>query len=125
MQHFYVPLSAIIKIMVHSKLDSLEANRNHPASISERNATLKGPKSSQTIVIVQRDISLNDNLKNWLEGPNNRSQKRKNKTENSTTVGVVKRKSSGLDQITIQFYQGLKNSHSPLYLLKTIAPLPK
>lgn len=56
-------MSAIIKIMGHSKLDSLEAKRNHIALISVRNAALKGTTSSQICVIVQRIISPNDNFK--------------------------------------------------------------
>ena len=53
---------AIIKIPGHSKLDSLEAKGNHLAAISARNAALKGTNGSQTSVMVQRDISPNDNL---------------------------------------------------------------
>ena len=53
---------AIIKISGHSKLDSLEAKGNYLADISARNVALKGTNSSQSSVMVQRDISPNDNL---------------------------------------------------------------
>ena len=53
--------SAIIKIPGHLKLDSLEARENHFADISARNDVLKGTNSSQTTVMVQRNISLKDN----------------------------------------------------------------
>lgn len=56
-------MSAIIKIMGHSKLDSLEAKGNHIALISARNAALKGTSCSQICVMVQRIISPNDNFK--------------------------------------------------------------
>ena len=52
---------AIINILVHSKLDSLEAKGNHLADISASNAALKATNSSQTSVMVQRDIFPNDN----------------------------------------------------------------
>ena len=55
---------ATIKIPGHSKLDSLEAQENHFADISIRNATLKGTKSNQISVTIQRNISPNDNLGN-------------------------------------------------------------
>ena len=58
------------KILSHSKLDSLEAKGNHLADICTRNAALEGT-NSQTSVTVQRDISPNDKLENWLEKPNN------------------------------------------------------
>ena len=53
---------AIDKILRYSKLDSLEAEGNHLADISARNADLKGTESRQTSVMVQRDISPNDNI---------------------------------------------------------------
>ena len=74
---------ATIKIPGHSKLDSLEAQENHFADISIRNATLKGTKSNQISVTIQRNISPNDNLGNWLEKPNSWPQKRKSKIENT------------------------------------------
>ena len=55
-------MSAIIKIMGHSKVDSLEAKGNHIDLISARNAALKGTSSSQICVMVQRIISPNDNF---------------------------------------------------------------
>ena len=53
---------AIIKILGHSKLDFLDARVNHLADNKVRNAALKGTNSSQTSVMIQRDISTNDNL---------------------------------------------------------------
>ena len=50
---------ATIKILGHSKLDSLEAKENHFADISVRSAALKGTKSNQISVMIQRDISPN------------------------------------------------------------------
>ena len=61
----------IIKIPRHSKLGSQEAKGNHLAYISAGNTTLKGTKSSQTSVMVQRDISPNNNL----EEPSREAQK--------------------------------------------------
>ena len=48
------------KIPGHSKLDSWKLY--HLAGISTRNAALKGTKSNQTSVMVQRDIFPNDKL---------------------------------------------------------------
>ena len=53
---------AIIEILEHSKLDSLEAKGNHLADIFARNVVFKGTNSSQTSVMVQTDISPNENL---------------------------------------------------------------
>ena len=53
---------AIIKIPGHSKLEFLEAKGNHLTDISARHAVLKGTNSSQTSVMIKRDISTNDNL---------------------------------------------------------------
>ena len=54
---FSLAVLAINKIQRHSKLDLLEAKRNHLADISARNTDLKGTDSSRTFVPVQRDIS--------------------------------------------------------------------
>ena len=62
---------AIIKIPGHSKLDSLEAKGKHLADTSRKNAAVKGANSSQSSLMVQRDASVNDSCKNWLEKPNN------------------------------------------------------
>lgn len=53
----------IIKISGLSKLDLMEAKGNHLADISARIAECKGITSSQTSVVVQRDISLGNNSK--------------------------------------------------------------
>ena len=50
------------KILGCSKLDSLEAKGNHLTDIPEKTLALKGTNSSQTSVIVQRNISPNNNL---------------------------------------------------------------
>ena len=57
-----LPAALAINILGHSKLDSLEAKGNYSADISAKNAVLKGINSSQTTVMVQWDISTNDNL---------------------------------------------------------------
>ena len=62
MKYFLPATLTIIKILGHSKLDSLEAKGNYIAGISTRKAALKGTNSSQTSVIVQGDIFPNDNL---------------------------------------------------------------
>lgn len=46
--------------MGHSKLDLLEAEGNHLADISKRNAALKGTSRSQISVMVQRDTPPNE-----------------------------------------------------------------
>ena len=53
---------AIIKILGHSILDSLEAKGNYFVDISTKNAFLKDTNSSQTSVIVQQNVSPNNNL---------------------------------------------------------------
>lgn len=57
-----LPAALALKIPGHSKLDSLEAKGNPLADISTRDGALKGTSSSQTFVIVQRNISPADNL---------------------------------------------------------------
>ena len=59
----------IIKILGHSKLDSLEAKRNHLAAISTSNTAFKGTNSSQNSVMLQKDTSINI-LEKLLEKPN-------------------------------------------------------
>lgn len=56
MQYFSAVL-AIIKILGHSELEFLETKGNVLADISSRNASFKGTNSSQTSVMVQKDIS--------------------------------------------------------------------
>ena len=70
MQYFLLASLSIIKILGNSKLDSLEVKGNHLADICTRNAALEGI-NSQTSVTIQRDISPNDQLENWLEKLNN------------------------------------------------------
>ena len=53
---------AIFKILGHPKLDSPKAKGNHLADTFAWNAVLKRINSSQTSVMVQRGISLNDSL---------------------------------------------------------------
>ena len=90
MQYFLPASLSIIKILGNSKLDSLEAKGNHLADICTMNAALEGT-NSQTSVTVQRDISPNDKLENWLEKPNNWLQKWKKQDGNSTIVGLIKK----------------------------------
>ena len=92
-----------MKIPRHSKFGSLEAKGNHLADVSAKNADLKGTDSSQNSAMVQRDISPNDNLEKLTrEAQQLASEKKKTKIGNSTTFGLIQRKSSGLGQITIQ-----------------------
>ena len=70
MQYFLLVSLNSIKILGISKLDSLEVKGNDLADICTRNADLEGT-NSQTSVTVQRDVSPNDKLENWLEKPNN------------------------------------------------------
>ena len=58
-QLFYLPALAIINILGHSKLDSLEAKGNDFADISVGNAALK---VAMSILLDPRDISPNGNL---------------------------------------------------------------
>ena len=59
---FSLAVLAINKIQRHSKLDLLEAKGNHLADISARNTVCKATRSSQTSIMMQRDISPNNNL---------------------------------------------------------------
>ena len=60
---------AIIKVLEHSKLDFLEARVYHLADNNARNAALKGTNSSQTSIMIQRDISTNDHLEKLARDP--------------------------------------------------------
>ena len=53
---------AIIKILGHSKPDSLEAKGNYLVDISTKNTSLKEINNNQILVVVQRNVSPNDNL---------------------------------------------------------------
>lgn len=53
---------AIIKLLGHSKLQSLEAKGNYLANTSTMNADLMETNRSQISVMVQRSISPNDDL---------------------------------------------------------------
>lgn len=53
---------AIIKLLGHSKLQSLEAKGNYLANTSTMNADLMETNRSQISVTVQRSISPNDDL---------------------------------------------------------------
>ena len=59
---FLPAILVIIKIPGHSKNLTLEVKENHLADISIRNAAPKTTSSCQTSVMIQRDISPNDNL---------------------------------------------------------------
>lgn len=58
---------AIIKVPGHSKHDFLEAKGNHFADISTKKAALQGT-NNQTSVIVQRDVSPNEDLEKLARG---------------------------------------------------------
>ena len=81
MQYFTCCLS--IKIPGHSTLGSLEAKENPLADISIRSAAFKVTNSSQTSLMVLRDISPNNNLEKLTIET---QQKRKNKIGKSTIV---------------------------------------
>ena len=81
-----------MKIPRCSKLECLEAKGNHLVDVSAKNAALKGTNSNQTSVMVQKDISQNDNLEKLAQRANSWPQKKKNKIRNSTTVGLIKEK---------------------------------
>ena len=67
-----LPLTlAIAKILGHSKFDSLEVTGIHLATISARNDAFKGTNRHHVSVMVQRDISPNDNLEKLVREPNN------------------------------------------------------
>ena len=84
-----------------SKHDSLEARGTNLTDISERNAALNRTNGSQTSVIVQENVSPNNNLKKLARKNNSWPQKKIKKIGNST-VGLTKKESSGLEQVTIQ-----------------------
>ena len=58
--------------------------------------------------MVQRDISPNDNLEKLAREAQQLTLKRKGKIRNSRIVGLIKRESSGSDQIITQSYKRLK-----------------
>lgn len=95
----------ILKIPGHSKLDSLHAKGNDLVDISAKNAVFKGISSFKTTVMVQRGISPTDSLENWPEMPKKWPQKSENNVIYPAIVGLIRGESSGLDQITIHFYQ--------------------
>lgn len=91
---------AIIKIPGYYKCHSLEAKDNDTADISIKYDALNRPTAAEhlswsngliTEVIIQKNCP--EKLKNW-------AQEKKNKIGNSTIVSLIKRESSGLDQIT-------------------------
>ena len=58
-------------------------------------------------VIVQKYISLNDNLgKNWLQKSTIGLRRWKTSIKNSTIAGLLKRENINLDKIATQFSQG-------------------
>lgn len=61
---------------------------------------LKEPAAGQTSLMVQRDISLTDNLEKLPREASFCLQEKKNKTGNPTIVGLIKRESSVSDPIT-------------------------
>ena len=97
----------------HSKLDSLEAKENHLADIFTRNHAFKETNSSKISVMVQRDMSPNGNLERLHREAQKLSSEKKNKIENSTTVGLIKSSSfSGVPLETLKF----PLLSSPLYM---------
>lgn len=95
---------ALIKILGHSKLDSLEAKGNHLANSSTRNAAFK-----ETIPLAwSKEISPNDDLEKLAGETQQLASEKKNKIGNPTIV-LMKSKSSGAGQIATQSYQRLKS----------------
>lgn len=91
---------ALIKILGHSKLDSLEAKGNHLANSSTRNAAFK-----ETIPLAwSKEISPNDDLEKLAGETQQLASEKKNKIGNPTIV-LMKSKSSGAGQIATQSYK--------------------
>ena len=89
MSVIYLPSTlVIIKILVHSKLDSLETKGNHLAAISARNAALKMTNNSQISVMVQRDIFPNDNLEELATEAQQLASEKEKQVRNSI-VGLI------------------------------------
>lgn len=100
----YFTSASAIKIWGNSKHESLETKGNHLADISAGMLPLKGPTavkplSWSTRIFLQMVIQ-----KNYLEKPNSWPQKRKKKKNWKFSNCLIKRESSGLNQIIIQFY---------------------
>lgn len=62
MPYFYLLFLLLLRSPGHSKLDYQEAKRNHLADLSARKSALKGTSSSQTSVMVQKNIFPTDNF---------------------------------------------------------------
>lgn len=93
---------AIIKILGHSILDSLEAKGNYFVDISIKNAFLIDTNSSQTSVIVQENVSPNNNLEKQARKKQQLASEKDKKKIGNSNVGLAKKKGSGLEQITTQ-----------------------
>lgn len=52
----------LLTFLGNSKLDSLEAKKNHLADISTGMLLLKGPAAAKSVSFVQRDTFTNDNF---------------------------------------------------------------
>lgn len=83
---------AIIKILGHSILDSLEAKGNYFVDISIKNAFLIDTNSSQTSVIVQENVSPNNNLEKLARKKQQLASEKDKKKIGNSNVGLAKKK---------------------------------
>lgn len=82
-----------MKIPRQPKFDSGEAGGDHLATFLKGTLPLKGANSSQTSVMFQKGISPTDHLEKLSrEAQQLASEKDKNKIDDSTIVGLIKRK---------------------------------
>lgn len=76
---------------------TLEVKENHLADIFARNAVCKTTRSSQTSIMMQRDISPNDNLEKLAGEAQQLASGKENKIGNSAIVCLIKREGSSLE----------------------------
>ena len=89
---------AIIKIPRHSKSDYPEAKESQLTDISTSNAAVKGTDSSQSSVVIQRNISAKDNLENLARKNLELAlEEEKIKIGNLTIISFIKKKKTVLD----------------------------
>lgn len=75
---------AIIKVPGHSKLNSLEAKGNHLTDISAMHTALKGT-NNQIFIMVQRDVSRNDDLEKFTTEAKQLAQEKEKQNWKSNT----------------------------------------
>lgn len=75
---------AIIKVPGHSKLNSLEAKGNHLTDISAMHTAPKGT-NNQIFIMVQRDVSRNDDLEKFTTEAKQLAQEKEKQNWKSNT----------------------------------------